>query len=474
MPAGRKSQNNTMLYTLVTFVGLFIIAAVIAVLFYVKSEEHRTNASDLQTKMDEVASKTELRKIGTIVGAKDRKKSRLATMVEYNDRLASLILGSPLEETSAEVKIDTINKKTKEILAPLAEQELTDETLGLARIIEKLTTNLNNTKTSELATKTQLDELQNQFDDAMTAGFEKEQTLLAEKGKYQQQFEEIEKNYNELKIMLEQTAEQQLQTCMNQLDDERTSKNKTNKELLKTQAELKIAQNRMRRSQEKLQALVPPPDSEVAAYKSDGKIILIDNESNTVHLNIGSNDHVYRGLTFQVYEKSAPIPKDGKGKAEVEVFDIRENISVARIIKLEKPLVLDDIVANLIWDSTKTNVFVISGEFDLDDDGYTEYNAVDKINILVEKWGGRVAENISIDTDFLILGKRPQTLKKPTFEQMEVDPMAMEKYEKSLRKLQRHKEAKKQAEILSLPVFNAERFLYFIGYKTQATRAGAF
>ncbi len=481
MPVGKKTQSNTMLYALVTFVALFIVTTILAIILYVKAEEYRTNATDLQGQMDEVATSTEIRKIGTLIGAKQPKKSRLCTMVDYLDRTASLILGSSLEDTSAEVKIDAINKKVKEVLEPLEKENLGSkqadlETVGLTTIIKTLTTNLIDTKNSELALKNQLKKLQNQFDDAMAAGFEKEQTLLAEKEKYQQQFKTIEENYNQLKTMTEQTSEQQVKTLMTQMEEERARYNDLNKELLKTQAELKIAQDRMSRSQERLQELVPPPDSEVAAYKPDGRIILIDDESKTVHLNIGSSDHVYRGLTFSVYEKNAPIPKDGRGKAEIEVFDIGKNVSVARIIhaNAKKPIVLDDIIANLIWDSEKINVFVVSGEFDLDDDGEPEYDAVNKIKLLIEKWGGRVSEAVSIDTDFLVLGQIPKVLKKPSFEQLEIDPMAMEKYEQALQKLERHKEAQKQAQVLSIPVFNAERFLYFIGYKTQSTRAGAF
>ena len=58
-----------------------------------------------------------------------------------------------------------------------------------------------------------------------------------------------------------------------------------------------------------------------------------------------------------------------------------------------------------------------------------------KIKALIEKWGGRVADTVSIDTDFLVLGKAPNVRKKPTFEEMEVYPTAMEKYEASLQKL---------------------------------------
>ncbi len=276
--------------------------------------------------------------------------------------------------------------------------------------------------------------------------------------------------------MLTQSSEQQVQTLMGDLNQEKAAHKNTRQELLKTQAELGMAQDRMKRCQNELARIVPPPDSNVAAYKPDGKIILIDDQAKIVHLNIGSDDHVYPGLTFPVYDKTMPIPKDGKGKAEVEVFDVSKNISVARIIasKTKRPIVLDDIVANLIWDSDKTNVFVIVGQFDLDSDGSIDYDAFYKIKTLIEKWGGRVADTLSIETDFLVLGTQPRTLIRPTFEQIEIDPAAMEKYEDSLKNLAYYNEVQNQARALSIPVFNYERFLFFLGYKTQSRRAGAF
>ena len=622
-----------MLYTVITFVGLFIVSTVLAVIFYLQAEKHRTEAVTLQSQMDELANSAELRKIGAIVGAKQPRKSRLGTMVDYLDGTVSLIIGGLPEDTSAEVKVDTTNRKVKDILELLAQQHLAVEpnvptnenvepnvptnelvellanqqfsavtedfnetlknelppekleeawkatidqmgpfkrqiglrtekqadydvvsvtcefekgaldvkiayngekqvaglfivptpaevlesykqtpelltqqtpqtpqplqpaqppdferqqqpyieiddpnTIGLVRVVEKLKAKLDNTTNAALVFQEQLERQKNLFDDAMKATSEKEQTLLAEKEKYQQQVNEIKKDYNDLKTMMQQTSEQQVQTLMAQLDEERDNRKKLSRQLLKTEAELTTAEERIKRAQEKLHALVPSPDSEIAAYKPDGKIILIDDAAKIVHLNIGSDDHVYRGLTFWVYEKNMPIPKDGKGKAEIEVFNVGKNISTARIISFnaKKPIIVGDIVANLIWDSDKTNVFVVAGEFDLNGDGKIDYEAVDKIKALIEKWGGKVADEISIDTDFLVLGTTPTVRKKPTFEQMEVDPMAMEKYEASLKKLTSYKEIQARAQTLSIPVFNLERFLYFIGYKTLSARPDAF
>jgi len=481
MPAGKRQQTNTVFYALITFVGLFIVTLVVSIICYVKAEDYRTQAASLRAQRDELATNAQLQKIGAVIGAKQPGKSRLGTMLDYLDTMVSLTLGVVPEETSAEVKVDTVKRKVRQTLEPLASEhldirKLEPNTIGLVPTIEKLKTKLDIVTADAHSTKQQLKNLQNRFDDAMLAGFEKEQMLLAEKEKFQQQVNEIKQDYNQLKALMKQTTDQQVQTLVALLDEERTNSKIQKQELLRTQAELKVAENRVKHIQNILQAVVPPPDSEVTAYQPDGKIILIDDQAKIVHLNIGSDDRVYRGLTFSVYEKNMPIPRDGKGKAEIEVFSVGKSISAARITRsqIKNPIILDDNVANLIWDSDKTNVFVVAGQFDLDNDGNIDYGADDKVKALIEKWGGKIADNVSVDTDFVVLGKPPVVLRKPNFEQMEADPMAMEKYEASLQKLASYKQVQDRAEALSVPVFNTERFLYFIGYKAQSARPGAF
>ena len=111
---------------------------------------------------------------------------------------------------------------------------------------------------------------------------------------------------------------------------------------------------------------------------------------------------------------------------------------------------------------------------DSDGDKTPDYNGPEKIATLVEKWGGIVRKDVAIDTDFMILGELPDIPRKPTFEQLEVDPMAMDKYDVLIERLTRYRQVKKQADTLSIPIFNTERFLYFAGYREQAKRPGAF
>ena len=604
MPVSRRNQSNAMLYALVTFVGLFIAATAVAVIYYVKFEEQRTKAETFQDQKDELATNAEFQKRGALIGAKKSRETYLGKMVDYLDEMVALIIGGPPQPTSAEVKVDDANRKVRETLQLLAEQRLDNEktaaktptsefvellakeqfstatenfdetikktlpaeklqevwkstlgqmgpfkkqigartekqlghdimfvtcefakgpldvkivfnnkaqvaglgfvptppdvlesyqgtseglagedlhigaidpnTTGLVRIIEKLKTKLVNTTNTLAALNDQLEQLHNRFDDFQAETREKEQTLLAEKEKYVQQVYKIKQDYDKLEALMKQTTEQQVQTLMADKDKVEAQRDKTRDELLKTQAQLKMNQDRMKHVQQELWKVTPPPDSDVPAYKPDGKIMLVDNQ--IVHLNIGSDNRVYRGLTFSVYEKNMPIPKYGKGKAEIEVFDVGKNFAAARITRSEKkrPIVVDDIVANLVWDSDKTNVFVVAGEFDLDGDDNIDYDGGDKIKALIKKWGGSVADTVSTNTDFLVLGRPPRVPRLPTVEDIEVDPMATEKYEAASQKFVHYNKIQSQAQALWIPVFNTERFLYFIGYKALVNKAMAF
>jgi hypothetical protein len=481
MPIGKKSAADSTLYALIAFVALFIIAATAGVIYYLKFEEQRGLADTAQKRLGEFASPAEVQKIGALVGAEQSGKSRLKVTLDYLDQTLSLIVPGFPGDTSAEVKVNEATRKVKEMVAGIDKQysELNDVDANttLLQVTEKLTAALQSASAAEKDARGQLAELQNKFDDATKASMEKEQALLAEKDKFQQQFEKVRAGYDELKALLEKKTDEQVKDLYGKLDQERTGREETNKQLLKSQAELQIAQERIQKIlKESVWPIQPPPDTEVKAFEPDGKVILVDDQAKTVQISLGSNDHIYRGLTFAVYDRGQPIPRDGKGKAEIEVYDVGESFSAARIISSDKknPVVADDIIANLIWSSTKVNTFVVAGDFDLTGNGVPNDEAVAKIRRLVEKWGGKVADSVTVNTDYVILGTPPEVPTKPTMQETEKYPNAMEKYERTLQQVAKYKDIQSQAQALSIPILNADRFLYFIGYKTQAGNPGAF
>jgi hypothetical protein len=480
MPARRRKQSNAMLYTLITFVGLFIVATTIAVIYYVEAEDKRTRLDETQNKIDDLASNSEISALGSMVGTRaSRTTTWLGTMVGHLDGTTTMIVGGVPETTSAEAKVNDAKIKVANALKS-AQEHITvadPNTTGLVKIISDLVAELNKTIEANSALQTDLNNQIAEFEIAKKASSDKEQILEDDKNKLQALVGKMQADYADLQTRLEQSTTEQIDNLRQQLDQARADLKTSEGTLLKTRAELTMTQDIMKRAQQEVRDIMPAPDHEVLAHRADAKIILIDDQAQVVHLNIGTDQHVYRGLTFTVYDRSGAVPKDGKGKAEIEVFDVADTFCAARITKPDpkKPILLGDIAANLIWNSDKTNVFVIAGDFDLDSDGNIDVNATGRIKSLIEKWGGKVVDNISIDTDFLVLGDQPLVpTQQPTFEQLELDPGAMQRYQVRLQQLNHYNQLQSQAQALWVPIFRYERFLYFIGYKGQISKAGAF
>jgi hypothetical protein len=478
MPPRRRKQSNAMLYTLIIFVGLFIATTTIAVIYYVRAEEYRTRLNESQNQLEDYATSREQQTVGNTVGAKPGNQSYMGTMIDYLDQAVVDIEGGVPQPTSAEVKIANVKKDVNDVIQTVKPYINIEDpnSKGLIPIIRDLTTKLQNTINSKNETQKLLTDLQQRFKEIDEANAAKEQELLAEKDKLQKQVDEIMADYEQNKALLQQSTEEQVRTLAQRLDTAQTNIDSLNTELQQTQNQLTNSQEAMRIAREQVRNIMPPPDPNEMAYQPDGSVILVDDLAKSVHINIGSKDHVYRGLTFEVYERGGTVPENGKGKAAIEVFDISENYSAARITRSEqnRPVLKGDLIANLIWDSNMVNEFVITGEFDLNKDSKYDTDAIEKISSLITKWGGAVSDDVTVHTDYVILGDEPETPRRPTMEDIDIDPNAMEIYNAALAKLNRYNDIKRQAQSLWIPIMRYDKFLYFIGYQTQATQAGAF
>lgn len=490
MPPGKRRQSNAMLYTLITFVGLFIIATTVAVIYYVKAEELRTTARDAESELNKMASADEVRRVGDIVGTKIPGESNLGSMVQYFDEIDSVIMGKPIQATSAEVNVNNAMNAFRTLvqqaqpyitIAP-AEPNATSTDLAdpnrvsLRSMAGDLLAKIKQTSDQLDARTKQLQDLQQEFTDATGIWQQTANGLNAKINEYRVEVQQTKTDYNDLRALLEQSSEQRAANILKQLEDERARSRQLNQDLLKTQAQLQVAQERLSSALKEVAKTQPTPDREAAALTPDGKIILVDDAAGIVHINLGSEDHVYRGLTFSVYDKAQGVPRDGKPKAEIEVFAIDKTTSTARVLSSEKrnPIATDDIIANLIWDKNKKNQFVIAGDFDLTGDGKPTYDAKARIAGLIKKWGGTTSNTVSATTDFVVLGTKPQVPPEPTFEDLAKDPTLSGKYETAKKQLEYYNEIRQQAAAFYIPVFTFDRFLYFIGYEDYIGKPGAF
>jgi len=476
MALARQTQSSTMLYTVITFVALFIIAAILAVIFYLKSEDWRDQYRTSQRDTAEIASENQVRNIGSLVGQKERNQSRLSQLLGYIDQLYVMFVGIQPQETSAEVKILEMQAKYKDVLAKLP-QEMTisadaNDTNGPGAVSIIAGYNNKLKQKQELADQltSQLADLNSEYDLARQGAVQREEDLRTQIRSEQEKADSVQQSYDQLRELMDKKATEQVQTIMQQRDQAVDEKNKAKQELQAALSKLTITQNRLEEALSRLDVLKPRPKEDIAAYKPDGHIITVDTSANIVFIDIGSEDKIYPGLTFSVYDRNASVTAEDTSKAEIEVFNVDKNTAAARINKSNKknPVAEGDIIINLIWDSRTVNRFIVAGEFDFNGDGNIDPDGAEKIKQLIENWSGKVEDVVTIDTDFVVLGTAPQVKKKPTLDEIQADPMANEKYEASLRASEQYQEIKNQAKDLYIPVFNLKRFLNFIGYESLA------
>lgn len=466
MPAPRQPQSNAMLITAIVFVALFILSTVFAVIYYLKAEDLRIEVDDEKTQRKLLASNKEASNLSNLIGAEDKKASRVKQMVNYYDELYQLFTGLVPEETSIEVKAGRARGKFSDVTSALDERVTANNDAvesGALRVIELLNDEQKAALDSLVSTTMQLVELQTEYALSRESALAKEKDLQEQLKQTRAMADEVQRSYNDLKEQMNKKSDEVVRDLMSKMEKANEESKAKSQQLRAALANLKRTEDRMQHFQAQLEAIKPRPGQDIIAYKADAEILSVETTSKTVFLNIGIRDKVYNGLTFSVFDKSAPIPPDGRGKAKIEIYDVKDTVSVARITEssIKNPIIPGDIIVNMVWDSTARNKFVVAGNFDGDDRG--TYGGKAKIKQLIEAWGGEVEDEVTIDTAFVVLGMPPQVLRKPTMDEVETDPMLPEKYEMSLIEAADYKNVKQQANELDIPIFNKDRFLQFIG-----------
>jgi hypothetical protein len=211
---------------------------------------------------------------------------------------------------------------------------------------------------------------------------------------------------------------------------------------------------------------------------ADGKIIRIPGKD-VVYINLGSAESITPGLTFEVYDKVDGIPPAGdptnddnlpKGKASIEVVRVGAGSSEARVVR-QTPgtqVTEGDLIANLVYDPNVKYNFVVYGDFDMDRNGVATPQDADVVRRLITQWGGKLMDQVNVDTDFVVLGKEPVL---PVFTKEELqDPFNAKKLSDAQAALDAYVQVRRTASDLHIPIVNQNRFLYLIGYYDQSRR----
>jgi len=474
-PRATSEPKKSMISALVIFVVLFLAAAVLAVVLFMNNEQLVKDKNDAVNALDEIANNSQRNALKPMI---ERSGSRvtpaMSRVIQDMREMAQLIGGRDIGEFDLVGVRDLVTRRFEPLWPRLkgvfADPALAEPAVGLATIVQNLLKQneelLDKVNQAEINSEAQREQkeraIQTKDEDIARLGQElavQTQAARANAESYSKLANEQTNRYEEI-IRKRDEEIAKMQEELKQIGQE---KDRLTTEIAKYQVTVKQLNDR-------LQQFQPKPETEMAALEPDGEVISMVSREKLAYINLNQNDHIYRGLTFTVYDRYQPIPKTGQGKGSLEVIEIMDNISKCRITHFDptNPIMEKDIIANLVWSRDKKYNFCVIGDFDFNSDGLPDPDGRQRIIELIEHWGGVVTVVFSVDTDFLVVGNPPQLPPRPADEYIDTDAAVARQYRQAQQLVRDYDAIRAEGAALGVPTFNLSRFLYFIGFYTQA------
>lgn len=283
--------------------------------------------------------------------------------------------------------------------------------------------------------------------------------LIAEVGDYTQQIEATRNAYGQTEERLQGNLENTVTTFENKERDYRAQIAQMTNENL-------ILQDQLRRLRQEGAADRVNPLGEESLV--DGSVQAINPADREVVLSIGREHKVILGMTFAVYSDATDIRPNAltgdypAGKATLEVVRVEDGFSRARVITESRgnPIVRGDVVANAVYDPSKTYKFVVYGLFDMNRDGIKSRFESDDVAAMIRTWGGQVVTDLEGDLDFVVLGERPTLPPRPG---LSAGPDEINAFIEIQGILARYDDLREKAISTAVPILNENRLRTLIG-----------
>ena len=218
-------------------------------------------------------------------------------------------------------------------------------------------------------------------------------------------------------------------------------------------------------------------DADQMITSPDGTIIRSP-AGGTLYIDLGRQNHITTGMTFEVYDGVRGIPRMEsqtdpalpKGKGSIQVVSVNPTQAECRIVQATpgQTIRAGDVIANLAYDKNVPVRFRIYGDFDLDNNGRSDASDRERLSSLVRQFGGEIVDDVTVKTDVLVLGTEPVV---PTLQGDERnDPTKQAEQFRLQQQRDQYEAVLNKALSLNIPVLNQNQFLYYIGYYEQIGR----
>ncbi len=195
----------------------------------------------------------------------------------------------------------------------------------------------------------------------------------------------------------------------------------------------------------------------------DGRIVSIAEQGNVAYGNLGKDDGILLGMTFSIFSPNELGTTKPQPKAHCRIVKIMENSCELRIYEIEgdNPAVAGDVLHNPVYDRERRMRFVLVGKMDTDGDGFDD---TEELKALIQEFGGRIDDELTVQADFLVVGEEPPVPAPPGPADQ---PQKQQEYQEARKNFIAYTEAKARAENFSIPILNLNRFLGLVGIAGQ-------
>ncbi len=482
-------QQRTPPYLLIVFGFISLVAIVVAVLFYMQADEAQARVERLEEDLKVLA--TSKQRSGELAQQAQRSDKTVVEILE--DRISELAAmidpaGGAANYASAVGAFRAFRKsypkESQDSLIPMIGKLKAD----IQRIQQKKQEDLAELREEISVLETRLGKIGNESDGMRETIRSLETKIASLNEQISQREQELQKQKQEIetayqKLLAERDARIAQLTQKNQtIDLEMRTLRAKNDSLLD---DLKAKQReyvQLRQKYEKALAGIvseprtvatTPEGTEAAsvdlAPRPDGKILRVIEDENLCYINIGSKSDVRPYMPFSVYDAEKGIPSSGSNKGTLLVTKVSPRVSECRIVSYDpdNPITIEDIVANIAYDSGLGFDFYVYGRFDLTGKGRPTEDGRDEVKGIIRQSGGTVTEELTVDTDFMVIGPRPTPPAEPR-EGAGLQEISI--YEDRVAKLREYDETLAAAIKLGVQILNTDRFIAFTGYSPKMTQ----
>jgi len=453
------------LYVLIIFVVLFLASATGLVLLFVQQEDLRQRAERAEKDFSDYIGPPEVKgQLDTYKG-REKNRSAVAALLAEREQLAKLLTGTT-DGTGQNMvaRVAQILEGLPPEAADLKQQGQAGVIMALdvaARTIDGLVKQMNAAASAKKALDDNITTITKSYSELQNDFTKRAADFDAEVAKLKGQFAEYKTEYDANLQAITGRVRDELTHTLDQLD----------KSLSQNIDELRqMVRRNLQQVIGSMQDL-GPAGARVAStmtvekliQRNDGQVLTLARD--IAYIDLGKEQRTQPGMRFVVYSPLERGKLNPTVKAIVEVTNVADLTSEARIIHVDRnnPVVADDLIANLVYDRELKLVFFTFGEFDFNHDGRPDPKGVEEINAIISASAGEVASQLSPNVNFVVEGTE---IKQPAEPGADASEENRQQYTQTLQRYREYSDLKNQVQAMGIPVIDQETFLKFTGHST--------